>query len=46
MKMWNKLPIRVQQYIATKVNHYGYRRNNEKLVIWGLTHFPMVVEEE
>ena len=43
--MWHKLPIRMQQYIAAKVNHYGYRHNNQRLVIWGLTHFPVVIEE-
>ncbi len=44
--MWNKLPIRLQQYIARKVNHYGYYTNNERLIIWGVTHFPFVIEGE
>lgn len=44
--MWNKLPTKLQQYIATKVNHYGYHHNNHRLVVWGLTHFPIVIEDE
>ena len=46
MKLWMMLPIRLQQYIATKVSQYGMRHNRGDLIIWGATHYPIVIEEE
>lgn len=44
MRLWMMLPTRFQQYFANKVMQYGMRNGNERLTIWGATHFPIVIE--
>ncbi len=44
--MWYRLPTKLQIAIASKVMDYGYKNRKDKYIIWGITHMPIIIEED
>jgi hypothetical protein len=44
--MWYRLPMKLQTMIARKILNLGYTFNKQRMVIWGITHIPMIIEDD
>ena len=36
--------FRIERFIGRSATRLGYRFNNEKLIIWGITHTPFLMD--
>lgn len=45
MEIWI-VTIKIEQFIARLAMRLGSIFGSEKLVIWGATHYPIVIEDE
>jgi hypothetical protein len=45
MEIWI-VTVKIEQFIARLAMRLGSLLNNDRLVIWGATHYPIVVEED
>jgi hypothetical protein len=40
------LRLRLEQFIGMTAQNLGNWFNNEKLIIWGITHTPFLIEDD
>jgi hypothetical protein len=45
MEIWI-VTIKIEQFVARLAMRLGSLINSERLVIWGATHYPIVIEDE